>query len=212
MGKMTVEKMDELAESVSQDNLLSILQMFEANPAMGKQFISNRKAGMAQVLGNGSAGVAFIEVLESDAPSSNAANAVLAQIAFKIMVAGVISKQKPTRIDEFVADFAKSALAAIRKYTAMPMGYNQYELGRSNRSHEVEFLTSKGLHAAIQALHKVTGLMAKDLHDQNIMSKSNGDLVIVDVGLFRADPSWTPKGSLQETLRIRKKMLRNLRK
>ena len=80
------------------------------------------------------------------------------------------------------------------------------------RGHERRFLTSKGLHSAIKALYDQTGLIAKDVDDSNIMSRPNGDVVIVDVGLFRPDSGWSPKNNLQEMLRIRKKMLRNLQK
>jgi hypothetical protein len=44
------------------------------------------------------------------------------------------------------------------------------------------------------------------------MANAAGDLVIVDVGLFRSDNSWKGGNNLQEMLRIRKKMLRNLQK
>lgn len=211
MGRMTVEKMASLSADVADDKLLDIMKMFEANPPMGKSFIANRKSAFAKNLGTSSSAVHFVEILDEESPESLGANAVFIQIAFKIMVAGLTASQKPDRIDGAISDYAKSALASARRFTQIHMGYNQPELRRSNKNHEREFLTSRGLHAAIVALHKQTGLMAKDLHDQNIMANAAGDLIIVDVGLFRLDNSWNG-GKLQEMLKIRKKMLRNLQK
>lgn len=212
MGDMSVEKMASLAADVSPDELLGTMQMLEANPALGKRFIANRKAAFAKNLGAGSSAVHLIEILEEESPESLGANAVFIQIAFKIMVAGLTAKQKPDRIDGAISDYAKTALGSARRFTQIPMAYNQPELKRTGSSHEREFLTSRGLHAAIVALHRQTGLMAKDLHDQNIMANAAGDLVIVDVGLFKLDNTWKPSGNLQEMLKIRKKMLRNLQK
>jgi len=212
MGDMSAEKMAALSADVSPNELLDTMKMFEANPQMGKSFIANRKAAFSKNLGSGSSAVHLVEILEEESPESLGANAVFIQIAFKIMVAGLAAKQKPDRIDGAISDYAKSALGSARRFTQIPMGYNQPDLRRAGASHEREFLTSRGLHAAIVALHKQTGLMAKDLHDQNIMANAAGDLVIVDVGLFRSDNSWKGGNNLQEMLRIRKKMLRNLQK
>ena len=212
MGDMSAEKMASLSADVSPNELLDTMKMFEANPQMGKSFIANRKAAFSKNLGSGSSAVHLVEILEEESPESLGANAVFIQIAFKIMVAGLAAKQKPDRIDGAISDYAKSALGSARRFTQIPMGYNQPDLRRAGASHEREFLTSRGLHAAIVALHKQTGLMAKDLHDQNIMANAAGDLVIVDVGLFRSDNSWKGGNNLQEMLRIRKKMLRNLQK
>jgi hypothetical protein len=44
------------------------------------------------------------------------------------------------------------------------------------------------------------------------MSRPNGDVVIVDVGLFNLNPKWSKKNDLQEMKRFRKKMLQNLQK
>ena len=212
MGDMSIEKMASLVADVSPDELLGTMQMLEANPAMSRSFITNRKAAFTKNLGASSSAVHLIEILEEESPESLGANAVFIQIAFKIMVAGLAAKQKPDRIDGAISDYAKAALGSARRFTQIPMGYNQPELKRTGSSHEREFLTSRGLHAAIVALHKQTGLMAKDLHDQNIMANAAGDLVIVDVGLFKLDDTWTASSNLQEMLKLRKKMLRNLQK
>jgi len=212
MGDATSEKMDELKKESSPEQLTAMLKMASASPALGKQFIKNRKSAFIKTLGAGSAAVQLIEILEEESPQAFGANAAFIHIAFKIMLAGLAAKREPKTIDAFIADYSRAILANARQFTQIPMGYAQPTLKNKAASHEREFLTSKGLNAAAQELYKQTGLMAKDLHDQNVMARANGDLVIVDVGLFRKDTSWVADENLQEIRGFRKKVLTNLRK
>ena len=43
----------------------------------------------------------------------------------------------------------------------------------------------EGVEAAILALYDKTGLYARDLHWKNFMANGDGDLVVVDLGLFK---------------------------
>ena len=190
MGDATSEKMDKLKEESSPEQLMAMLKMSTASPTVAKQFIENRKSAFIKTLGAGSAAVQLIEILEEESPEAFGANAAFIHIAFKIMLAGLAAKREPKTIDAFIADYSRAILVSARQFTQIPMGYAQPTLKNKPESHEREFLTSKGLNAAIQELYKQTGLMAKDLHDQNVMARANGDLVIVDVGLFRKDTSW----------------------
>ena len=212
MGDATSEKMDKLKEESSPEQLMAMLKMSTASPTVAKQFIENRKSAFIKTLGAGSAAVQLIEILEEEAPEAFGANAAFIHIAFKIMLAGLSADREPKTIDAFIADYSRAILVSARQFTQIPMGYAQPTLKNKAASHEREFLTSKGLNAAIQELYKQTGLMAKDLHDQNVMARANGDLVIVDVGLFRKDTRWVADENLQEIRGFRKKMLTNLRK
>lgn len=212
MGDATSEKMDKLKEESSPEQLMAMLKMSTASPTVAKQFIENRKSAFIKTLGAGSAAVQLIEILEEESPEAFGANAAFIHIAFKIMLAGLAAKREPKTIDAFIADYSRAILVSARQFTQIPMGYAQPTLKNKPESHEREFLTSKGLNAAIQELYKQTGLMAKDLHDQNVMARANGDLVIVDVGLFRKDTSWVADENLQEIRGFRRKMLTNLRK
>lgn len=211
-GEITSEKIQDAKDNVSPESLLQIMQIGDSAPRMSQQYFENRKSSMIRVLGSASDAVHFMEILQQEAPNALGANAALAEIAFRIMLVGLMAKMNPDEIDGAIRGFAKSFLEMARQFTQMPMGYEVSDVNEPQRSHERWFLTSKGLHSAIKALHDQTGLLAKDLHDSNVMARPNGDVVIVDVGLFRQDSGWSPKNNLQEMLRIRKKMLRNLRK
>lgn len=210
MGDATSEKMDKLKEESSSEQLMAMLKMSTASPTVAKQFIENRKSAFIKTLGAGSAAVQLIEILEEESPEAFGANAAFIHIAFKIMLAGLAAKREPKTIDAFIADYSRAILVSARQFTQIPMGYAQPTLKNKPASHERDFLTSKGLNAAAQELYKQTGLMAKDLHDQNVMTRSNGDLVIVDVGLFRKDTSWVAdKEELSESRKYKIKITYN---
>lgn len=211
-GKITPERLEDAKTEVSPDSLLQIMQIGSSAPRMSQQYFENRKSSMQRVLGSGSDAVHFMEILQQEAPNALGANAALAEIAFRIMLVGLMAQLNKDEIDAAIRSFAKSFLELARQFTQMPMGYEVPDINEPQRTHERWFLTSKGLHSAIKALYDQTGLIAKDLHDNNVMARPNGDVVIVDVGLFRQDSGWQLKGQMQEMLRIRKKMLRNLRK
>lgn len=211
-GKLSSEKFQSAKSEVSPESLLQIMKIAAQAPQMSQQYFENRKASMTRVLGAGSDAIHFMEILQQEAPNALGANAALAEIAFRIMLVGLMAQMNPDEIDAEIRGFAKSFLQTARQFTQMPMGYEVPTINMPQRSHERRFLTSKGLHSAIKALYDQTGLIAKDLHDSNVMARPNGDVVIVDVGLFRPDSGWSPSNNLQEMLRIRKKMLRNLRK
>ena len=81
---------------------------------------------------------------------------------------------------------ATAFINGIRKNTSIPMGFSQYNIGG-----EWSGSPGRDLTTAIQLLHKKTGLFAKDIHDQNVMKREGGgDIVIVDLGLFRMDPKF----------------------
>lgn len=211
-GELSSEKIQSAKSEVSPESLMQIMQIAARAPQMSQQYFENRKSSMTRVLGAGSDAVHFMEILQQEAPNALGANAALAEIAFRIMLVGLMAKMNPDEIDAEIRGFAKSFLELARQFTQMPMGYEVPDVNEPQRTHERWFLTSKGLHSAIKALYDQTGLLAKDLHDSNVMARSNGDVVIVDVGLFRPDSGWSRNNNLQEMLRIRKKMLRNLRK
>jgi hypothetical protein len=213
LGKTSSDYVNNLKASTSPDQLTKLYRIGSSkNQAPINMYLQNRKRAFEQTLGAGSSAIYFVEILEEEAPESLGANAAFIEVAFQLMVAGLAANQPKKKIDEVIADFAKRQLGSARKYTQIPLSYTPHELTRGDDRHNVHHTTSKGLHAAIKALYGQTGLMAKDLHDQNIMARPNGDLVIVDVGLFRKDTGWSGVSNLQEMRKIRKKMLRNLRK
>ena len=95
---------------------------------------------------------------------------------------GVIKSLTTSSIQKVATAF----INGIRKNTSVPMGFSKYNIGG-----EWSGSPGRDLTTAIQLLHKKTGLFAKDIHDQNVMKREGGgDIVIVDLGLFRMDPKF----------------------
>ena len=213
LGKTSPEYIEGLKNSVTPEELMKLNKIgYGKDKEPINMYLQNRKRAFEQILGAGSSAIHFFEILESDSPDSLGVNAAFIEIAFQLMVAGLAAGLDKNKIDGAISDFAKRQLTSARLYTQIPLSYNPHELTRGDDRHEKAHVTSKGLHAAIKALYGETGLMAKDLHDENIMARQNGDLVIVDVGLFRKNNNWSSGKNLQEMRSFRKKMLRNLRK
>ena len=212
LGKLTPEMISDIKQSVSPEELNKLGVLADSSPHSIKKFINNRKKTFEKKLGSSSSAIHFIEILEKDAPQSLGANAAFIEIAFRLMIVGLNAGQTTRLIDSTIGDYARRQLNSARMYTQIPLKYSPLEMGRSDSVHERDFTTSKGLHAAIKALYNETGLMAVDLHDQNVMARKDGTLVIVDVGLFKKDSNWSAAKNLQEKRIFRKKMLRNLRK
>ena len=68
------------------------------------------------------------------------------------------------------------------------MSFNTRDIKQDEKTRANYHSPAKDLFKAIQLLYEKTGLVAKDVHDQNVMKREgSGDIVIVDLGLFRMD-------------------------
>jgi len=82
---------------------------------------------------------------------------------------------------------------AIRKKSPMGIhgntGTNYYDkawYGMDKDISKQTFSEVDSIYNALEVLKKETGLVGRDMHDGNVLvRKSTGDLVIVDVGLFK---------------------------
>ena len=104
-------------------------------------------------------------------------------------------------IDNFLEQFQKR----YRMSTSLKSGYSQTDVGQAGgRMGDAE-----SIYQAIMELQDKTGLFARDLHDGNAMRRPDGDIVIVDVGMFKTDAELQQmkKGRLREN-RIRIKIKR----
>ena len=91
----------------------------------------------------------------------------------------------------------------LRQASPVPLHYKHKYGKGSGASDSVAsaFKEATSIRQALEALQKEAGLVGRDMHDQNAMIRPRtGDIVIVDLGLFR--PSG---GSLEERKRKRKK-------
>jgi hypothetical protein len=64
--------------------------------------------------------------------------------------------------------------------------YNQMWYGLDKDVSKDTFSEVGSMYEALEALKKETGLIGRDMHEGNVLVRaSTGDLVIVDVGLFK---------------------------
>ena len=95
-----------------------------------------------------------------------------------------------------LANILKEFINAARKWT--PIGISpsskDYRLtGANPRIAGAGYPGAKSVLQAIQRLYELTGLVAKDMHDGNVMVRyDTKDIVIVDVGLFKREKGWKP--------------------
>jgi len=122
------------------------------------------------------------------------------------MLVGLKTNRPKKQIDATIKQMGMDLLKDIRKYVAIPISYTVDNLKSDEKRHDRDYYTGSSLHKGILALQRETGLTGTDMHDANVMSRENGDLVIVDVGLFRGG------SQLQESRKIRIKLLTNQRK
>tara|TARA_Y100000593_G_scaffold56973_1_gene106116 strand:- start:1576 stop:3198 length:1623 start_codon:yes stop_codon:yes gene_type:complete len=104
-------------------------------------------------------------------------------------------------IESFLERFQK----LYRMGSSLKSGYSPTDVG----SEGGRLADAESLYQAIMALQEETGLFARDLHDKNAMIRPDGDIVIVDVGMFKTDREidQMKKGKLREN-RIRIKFRR----
>lgn len=101
-------------------------------------------------------------------------------------------------IESFLERFQK----LYRMSASLKSGYTPADVGEEGG----RLADAESLYQAIMALQEETGLFARDLHDGNAMIRPDGNIVIVDVGMFKTDIEiqQMKKGKLRENrLRIR---------
>lgn len=109
---------------------------------------------------------------------------------------------------------ATAFINGIRGSTGIPISFTGKNIDQGEKERVKEMGPGRDLYQAIQLLYKKTGLITKDVHDKNVMKRDpGGDIVIVDLGLFKPDPGWSPESKkVNESRRYRLKILTNRRK
>ena len=82
-------------------------------------------------------------------------------------------------LDEIIFPFLVKYVKGYREYSTMRAGYEK-------KGPQIEAGTEKEFwDTIVRELYDATGLAARDIHYGNVMQRPNGDLVIVDLGLFK---------------------------
>jgi hypothetical protein len=168
-----------------------------------------------------------IDTME-DEVSGEAAYTVIPLLYSMILIATAgkmgVKPRNDNEIDYMISKrIASHYINKYRSLTSIKIKYQDWELKQKEKDRFQDNAPGKDLFRAIQLLYKETGLMAFDVHDQNVMMRpETGDLVIVDLGSFRRAPagSWKPPAEetkpgeevFKESLTFKLKILTNRRK
>ena len=95
-------------------------------------------------------------------------------------------------ITRILKDFINSA----RQWTPIGISPSSQDYRYAGAPDEIEGAGYPGVKSVLQAikkLYELTGMVAKDMHDGNVMVRyDTKDIVIVDVGLFKRERGWKP--------------------
>ena len=138
------------------------------------------------------------------APYLVLAMAIIAHVAIQIAFANNPDTEAKS-VDMDVSDILAKFVRGYREFSAFKSGYKEKNLGKDKN------ILSREWNETFKALHAATSLTPKDMHSKNVMQRRNGDLVIVDLGLFReeAEPGFKIRF---ENKKRRVKILQNPRK
>jgi hypothetical protein len=138
------------------------------------------------------------------APYLVLAMAIIAHVAMQIAFANDPDSEAQF-VDLDISDILATFVRGYREFSAFKTGYKERQIGKDKG-----FLSGEW-NETFKALHDATNLTPKDMHYNNVMQRSNGDLVVVDLGLFREEAEKGFKFKF-ESRKYKVKLLRNPRK
>ena len=126
----------------------------------------------------------------------------------KIDVNAQVSVEIKQATKKSIQAVATRFINGIRTSSAIPISFQRRNIEQSPEERERTRAAGRDLFQAIQLVHEKTGLIAKDIHNDNVMKREGGnDIVIVDLGLFK-----TGMESVNESKRYRIKILTKRKK
>ena len=138
------------------------------------------------------------------APYLVLAMAIIAHTAIQIAFANDPDSEAQF-VDLDVSDILATFVRGYREFSSFKTGYKERQIGKDKG-----FLSGEW-NKTFEALYDATNLTPKDMHYNNVMQRSNGDLVVVDLGLFREEAEKGFKLKF-ENKKYKVKFLRNPRK
>lgn len=121
----------------------------------------------------------------------------------KIDFNATVSIEIKRAIKKSIQNFATRYINGIRTSSAIPVSFQNRNIRQTPEERERTRAAGRDLFQAIQLVHEKTGLIAKDIHNDNVMKREGGnDIVIVDLGLFK-----TGAESIRESKGYRLKIL-----
>ena len=111
------------------------------------------------------------------------------------------SRQLEFNRDDFLKSIGIAGDSMVdwyRKNSPIPVQYDPTGRARAYKGASSEIAKripgAKSIMEAIEELYSVFGIWPKDMHIGNVMQRENGDIVIVDLGLFSKNEPTAPRG------------------
>jgi hypothetical protein len=141
----------------------------------------------------------YYQIMRDEVQDAPYAILILLDLMTAIAKGGIFSKVNEIVIQNNIQSVATSFINGYRKAVGIPLSFNARDIEQDEKTRANYHSPGRDLFKAIQLLHKETGLIAKDVHDENVMKREGGgDIVIVDLGLFRMDPSFASEEEEEE--------------
>ena len=162
---------------------------------LGQEMLANRGYDMAN----------YFYILTDEITEAPEAEVILLDMMTTLVKLGKIVLREEDSVEGSVKslvrmairDVATAFINGIRKEVSLPIGFSSATVNDPTDSRA----GGRDLTQAVQLLYQKTGLLAKDVHDKNVMKREgSGDIVIVDLGLFRLDPKFNQKNKKDDDL------------
>ena len=203
----TNKELDDIAASISPNRLGRYERMHSDSPEKIQTLIQKRLEFASNNLDDRLlfTFMDYYQIIRDEVQDAPYAILILLDLMTAITKGGIFSKTNEMVIQKNIQSVAASFINGYRKAVGIPLSFNARDIEQDEKTRANYHSPGRDLFRAIQLLHKETGLIAKDVHDENVMKREGGgDIVIVDLGLFRMDPSFGSEeeedDSLQETI------------
>lgn len=205
------EEYEKLRNSVSRTALKRYERMADNDPDKVKKLIKDRM----RKLGYWATNFEWLDArdaLDNDLGGDSYIKLIWADLIYAIARIGYFTETPEKQINQMVKEMSAEVVNGYRKGTGFPVSFGSGgELSKDDADRASKMAPARDLYLAMQELYKETGLLAKDVHDDNVMTRDGGnDLVIVDLGLFKQLSK--PSQSMKESRTYRIKLLTNPKK
>ena len=205
------EEYQQILASVSRSALKRYERMADNNPDKIKKLIKDRM----RKLGYWAFDFEWLDgrdALDNDLGADSYIKLIWADLIYAIARIGYFTNTPEKEINQMVKEMSAEVINGYRKSTGFPVSFGSGgELSQDDADRARKMAPARDLYLAMQELYKKTGLLAKDVHDDNVMTRDgSNDLVIVDLGLFKQLSK--PKQAVKESRTYRIKLLTNPKK
>ena len=156
--------------------------MADNDPAKIKKLLRNRRSN----LGYWATNFEWLDandILDRDLGQNSYIKLIWADLIYALARIGYFTETPEKEINQMIKEMSAEFINGYRKATGFPVSFGSSGELKSPGS---EYGPSKDLYKAMRSLYEKTGLLAKDVHDGNVMLRDgSNDLVIVDLGLFK---------------------------